>query len=71
MCGHGKMAALGGAETSALFRKAVSLLVKNGAGFPGGSVVKNSPALAGDRVPSPVLEDPTCLGATKPLRHSC
>ena len=37
MCGNGKMAGLGGAETSALFRKAVSSLVKNGEGFPGGS----------------------------------
>ena len=34
---NGKMAGLGGAETSALFRKAVSSLVKNGEGFPGGS----------------------------------
>ena len=36
-------------------------------GFPGGSVVKNPPANAGDMVRSLIWEDPTCLGATKPV----
>ena len=36
-------------------------------GFPGGSVVKNPPAKAGDMV----WEDPTCCGATKPVHHNC
>ena len=35
-------------------------------GFSGGSVVKNPPANAGNRV----REDPTCCGATKPVRHN-
>ena len=34
--------------------------------FPGGAVVKNPPANAG----ALVREDPTCRGATKPVRHS-
>ena len=39
--------------------------------FPGGSVVKNPLANAGDTwVRSLVLEDPTCWGATKPVCHS-
>ena len=38
--------------------------------FPGGPVVKNLPAYAGDRVQSPGQEDPTCLGAAKPLGHN-
>ena len=36
-------------------------------GFPGGSVVKNPPANAGDMV----WEDPTCCGATKSVHHNC
>ena len=32
-------------------------------GFPGGLVVKNLPANAGDTVQSLVQEDPTCPGA--------
>ena len=36
-------------------------------GFPGGAVVKNPPANAGDTGSSP---DPTCRGATKPMRHN-
>jgi len=36
-------------------------------GFPGGSMVKNPPANAGDRSSIP---DPTCLGATKLGRHN-
>ena len=39
--------------------------------LPGGPVVKNLPANAGDRVQSLVREDPTCLGATKALCHNC
>ena len=38
--------------------------------FPGGSVVKNLPANAGDMVRSLVQEDPTCRGATKPMHHN-
>ena len=37
--------------------------------FPGGSVVKNPPANAGDTGSSPV-QDPTCRGATKPVHHN-
>ena len=42
-------------------------------GFPGGAVVKNPPANAGDTgsSPGPGREDPTCRGATKPVRHNC
>ena len=39
-------------------------------GFPGGAVVKNPLANAGDMGSSPGLEDPTCPGATKPVRHN-
>ena len=38
-------------------------------GFPGGAV-KNLPADAGDTGSSPALEDPTCCGASKPVRHN-
>ena len=38
--------------------------------FPGGAVVKNPPANAGDMGASPVREDPTCRGATKPMHHN-
>ena len=38
--------------------------------FPGGAVVKNPPANAGDTGSIPDLEDPTCHGATKPVRHN-
>ena len=38
--------------------------------FPGGAVVKNPPANAGDTGSSPGPEDPTCRGATKPVRHN-
>ena len=37
-------------------------------GFPGGTVVKNLPANAGDTGSILVWEDPTCRGATKPAR---
>ena len=40
--------------------------------FPSGAVVKNLPANTGHTglVQSPVWEDPTCRGATKPVRHN-
>ena len=38
--------------------------------FPGGAVVKNPPANAGDTGSSLVWEDPTCCGATKPMSHN-
>ena len=38
--------------------------------FPGGAVVKNPPANAGDTVRALVWEYPTCRGATKPMRHN-
>ena len=38
--------------------------------FPGGAVIKNPPANAGDMGSSPVWEDPTCHGATKPMHHN-
>ena len=42
----------------------------NELGFPGGTVVKNPPANAGDMGSSPGLGDPTCRGVTKPVRHN-
>ena len=39
-------------------------------GFPGGAVVKNPPANAGDTGSSPGQKDPTCHGATKPVYHN-
>ena len=38
--------------------------------FPGGPVVENLPASAGDTDSIPGLEDSTCLSATKPKSHS-
>jgi len=38
--------------------------------FPGGPVVKNLPASAGDMGSIPGLEDPTCHGKTKPEGHN-
>ena len=38
--------------------------------FPGGAVVKNPPANAGDTGLIPVQGDPTCRGAIKPVRHN-
>ena len=37
--------------------------------FPGGAVVKNPP-IQGTWVRALVWEDPTCRGATKPMRHN-
>ena len=39
-------------------------------GFPGGSVVKNLPANAGDTVSSLIQEDPTYCGAIRPVLHN-
>ena len=39
-------------------------------GFPGGSVVENLPAKAGDTGSVPGLEDVTCRRATKSVRHN-
>ena len=39
--------------------------------FPGGPMVSNLPGNVGDIVQSLVLEDSTCLGATKPVHHNC
>ena len=48
-----------------------NFLYKKSRGFPGGAVVKNPPAgVQGTRVQAPVREDPTCRGATKPVRHN-
>ena len=38
--------------------------------FPGGAVVKNPPANAGDTGSSPGPARSTCHGATKPMRHN-
>ena len=42
--------------------------------FPGGAVVKNPPANAGDTGPGGLRaldqEDPICCGATKPVSHN-
>ena len=38
--------------------------------FPGGGVVKNLPANAGDMRLIPGPEDPTCCRATKPVHHN-
>ena len=40
-------------------------------GFPGGSVVENRPANAGDTGSIPDLGRSTCCRATKPLGHNC
>ena len=38
--------------------------------FPGGTVVKNPPAKAGDTGSSPGLGGSTCRAATKPVSHN-
>ena len=48
----------------------LSVCLKANQGFPGGAVVKNPPANEGTRVRALVREDPTCHGATKPMRHN-
>ena len=39
-------------------------------GFPGGTVVKNLPANAGDMGSVPGLEDPTGCRVARPMHHS-
>ena len=39
-------------------------------GFPGGAVVKNLPASAGDTGSNPGPEDPTCRGAAGHVHHN-
>ena len=39
-------------------------------GFPGGAVVENLPANAGDTGLNPGLEDPTCRRATGSVSHN-
>lgn len=41
-----------------------------GMGFSHGSAVKNLPPKAGDMGVTLYPEDPTCRGATRPMRHS-
>ena len=48
----------------------LALILLSSRDFPGGAVVKNLPANAGDTVRAVVGEDPTCCGATKPVRHN-
>ena len=38
--------------------------------FPGGPVVMNLSANAGDMGSTPIQEDSTCCGATKPVLHN-
>ena len=38
--------------------------------FPGGAVVENRLPMQGTRVRALVGEDPTCHGATEPVRHN-
>ena len=47
-----------------------AIITKTTRHFPGGAVVKTPPANAGDMGSSPGPEDPTCRGATKPVRHN-
>ena len=43
----------------------------NQGAFPGGPVVRFHLAVQGTRVQALVWEDPTCHGATNPVRHNC
>ena len=45
-------------------------LIKGRMDFPGGTVVKDLPANAGDTGQALVREDPTCCGANKPTSHN-
>ena len=49
----------------------MAIIKKNTEGFPGGTVVENLPANAGDTVRALVWEDPTCHRATRPMSHNC
>ena len=39
-------------------------------GFPGGAVVRNPPANAGDTGSCPVREESTCRAAARPVSHN-
>ena len=52
---------------TAVSREVAKLLIR---GFPGGAVVMNLPSMQGTQVQALVWEDPTCRGATKPVRHN-
>ena len=47
-----------------------TIKLKNYWDFPGGAVVKNLSANAGDTGLGPGPEDPTCCEATKPVHHN-
>ena len=53
-------------------QKTLKLLIKetHSLDFPGGTVVKNPLPKLGTQVRALVQEDPTCRGATKPVRHN-
>ena len=51
-------------------RKTLYLLDYPFVGFPGGAVVRIRLPLQGTRVRALAREDPTCHGATKPMRHN-
>ena len=46
------------------------MLVKCCGDFPGGAVVRTCLPMPGTQVRALVREDPTCRGATKPMRHN-
>ena len=58
------------AESSKDMEGNLQLKKKKNRDFPAGAVVKNPPANAGDTGRSLVRKDPTCHGATKPVRHN-
>ena len=54
-----------------VFRLSIKTQTKNFTlGFPGGTVVKNSPANSGDMGSSPGPERTHMLRVTKPMRHN-
>ena len=58
-------------QTLKPFNRTVSVVIKvPSLDLPGGAVVKNPPANAGAWVQSLAREDPTCRGATEPMRHN-
>ena len=66
------------AQTTASFQPSHSKALTRGlpkstpiSGFPGGSVVKNPPASAGDTGSIPGSEDPIHLGVTNPVHNHC
>ena len=52
------------------YELAKSTRYNNSRDFPSGAVVKNCLLRQGTRVQARVWEDPTCCGATKPMRHN-